>query len=61
MNLLRTIFWIVLFVASTFCFLVVFEYGFSGGFAENCKKEVAGLKKVFGLADSASKANAVPK
>ena len=56
MNLIRTIFWIVLFVASTFCFLVLFEYGLSGSFADNSKKTIADLKKISGLAESAKPA-----
>lgn len=48
MNLIRTILWIALFLASTFCFLVIFESGF-GNFEANAKKEVELLKKVFNL------------
>lgn len=48
MNLIRTIFWAALFVAFTFCFIVIFEHGFSN-FGENAKKEVESLKVVFGL------------
>lgn len=48
MNLLRAIFWIALFVASTFCFIVIFEHGFTN-FGPNCKKEVESLKVVFGM------------
>jgi hypothetical protein len=50
MNLIRTAFWIALFVASTFCFIVVFEYGFTN-FGLNCRKEVQSLKTIFGLTD----------
>lgn len=50
MNLIRTAFWIALFVASTFCFIVVFEYGFTN-FGANARKEVQSLKTVFGLTD----------
>ena len=50
MNLIRAAFWIALFVASTFCFLVLFEHGFSN-FGDSAKKEVESLKVVFGLAD----------
>jgi hypothetical protein len=49
MALIRSAFWFALFVASTFCFIVVFEHGFSN-FGENSKKEVETLKTVFGLA-----------
>jgi hypothetical protein len=48
MALIRSLFWFALFVASTFCFIVVFEHGFSN-FGENSKKEVEYLKNVFGL------------
>lgn len=50
MNLLRSAFWVVLFLASTFCFIVIFEHGFSN-FGDNAKKEVESLKTVFGLGD----------
>jgi len=49
MALIRSLFWFALFVASTFCFIVIFEHGFSN-FGENSKKEVESLKTVFGLA-----------
>jgi hypothetical protein len=49
MSLLRSIFWFALFVASTFCFIVVFEHGFSN-FGSNAQKEVESLKTIFGLA-----------
>lgn len=48
MNLLRSAFWVLLFIASTFCFIVIFEYGFSN-FGENAKREVEALKIVFGI------------
>lgn len=54
MNLIRAIFWIALFVASTFCFIVVFEHGFSN-FGKNAQKEVQSLKTVFGLTDKRMK------
>ena len=54
MNLIRSIFWIALFVASTFCFIVVFEHGFSN-FGANAKKEVQSLKTIFNLADKRMK------
>jgi hypothetical protein len=54
MNLIRSAFWIALFIASTFCFIVVFEYGFSN-FGANAKKEVASLKHIFGLTDKRMK------
>ena len=50
MNLIRSLFWVALFVASTFCFIVVFEHGFTN-FGENCRKEVIHLKRVFNITD----------
>jgi len=49
MALIRTLFWFALFVASTFCFIVIFEHGFSN-FGENSKKEVESLKTILGMA-----------
>jgi hypothetical protein len=60
MNLIRSAFWIALFVASTFCFIVVFEHGFQN-FGVNAKKEVQTLKTVFNLAETQSKENSVPR
>jgi len=43
MALIRGLFWLILFLFFTFCFLVVFEYGvhdFSGG----CQKEFQRIK-----------------
>ena len=60
MNLIRSIFWIALFIASTFCFIVVFEYGFSN-FGENCRKEVASLKHIFNLAETTKTTNDAKK
>ena len=50
MNLIRAAFWLALFIASTFCFLVIFEHGFSN-FSDNAKKEADFLKMVFKLSD----------
>lgn len=50
MNLIRAAFWFALFLASTFCFLVIFEHGFAN-FSANSKKEVEFLKVVFKLSD----------
>ena len=52
MSLLRSLFWFALFVASTFCFVVLFEHGFSN-FGENSKKELETLKNNLGLAKKA--------
>lgn len=54
MSLIRTIFWIALFIASTFCFIVIFEHGFSN-FGANAKKEVESLKIIFNVADKRKK------
>jgi hypothetical protein len=54
MNLIRSIFWIALFVASTFAFIVLFEYG-PRNFVANSHKEVASLKKIFNLAEDTRK------
>ena len=51
MSYIRTLLWLTLFLASTFCFLVIFEHGFSG-FGENSKKEVQSLKTIFGMASN---------
>ena len=40
MPLIRTLFWVVLFVFFTFCFVVLFEYG-THDFAVGFKKEFA--------------------
>lgn len=48
MALLRSAFWLALFVASTFGFIVVFEHGFSN-FGDNAKKEMESLKVIFGM------------
>lgn len=50
MSLIRSMFWFALFVASTFCFIVVFEHGFSN-FVENSKVTLEDLKKISGLMD----------
>jgi hypothetical protein len=49
MATIRTTFWVILFIASTFCFIVLFEHGLSN-FGENARKEVGTLKTIFGLA-----------
>ena len=43
MALLRTIFWVALFLFFTFCFVVLFEYGTSD-FSNGFQKEFARLK-----------------
>jgi len=48
MALIRSIFWFALFVASTFCFIVVFEHGFTN-FGDSAKKEAESLKAIFGM------------
>lgn len=44
MALLRTIFWVALFVFFTFCFVVFFEYG-THDFVDGFKKEYARVEK----------------
>lgn len=48
MALIRSIFWFALFVASTFCFIVVFEHGFTN-FGGNAQKEFESVKTMIGL------------
>lgn len=43
MALLRTVFWVALFLFFTFCFVVLFEYGTSD-FTSGFKKEFARIK-----------------
>ncbi|MEQ1853437.1 MAG: hypothetical protein ABMA01_17810 [Chthoniobacteraceae bacterium] len=57
MALIRSAFWFILFVASTFCFIVIFEHGFSN-FGENSRREVESLKTVFGIGPKKSADNA---
>ncbi len=59
MALLRSIFWFALFLASTFCFIVVFEHGFSN-FGDNAKHEVESLKVIFGMGGKKGAAPAAP-
>jgi len=54
MSIVRAIFWIALFLASTFSFLVIFDQGITN-FPEGCKKEIAYLQHVLGLADKKNK------
>ena len=48
MALIRSILWFALFVASTFCFIVVFEHGFTN-FGGNAKTEFESVKTMVGL------------
>ncbi len=48
MALIRNILWVAFFLAATFAFTVVFEYGFSN-FGENAHKQVDWFKKVVGV------------
>ena len=45
--LIRKLFWLVLFVVFTFCFVVLFDHGTSN-FAENARLEIQELQKTFG-------------
>jgi len=58
MSLVRAIFWIALFLASTFAFLVIFDHGFAN-FPDNCKKEATYLQKVLGMADAKKKTDPI--
>ena len=55
MALIRSIFWFALFVASTFCFIVVFEHGFTN-FGDSAKKEFESVKTMIGFSKKAEKA-----
>jgi hypothetical protein len=46
MGLLRSLFWLALFLVSTFSFTVIFEHGFSD-FAGNSEKEWGTLVKYY--------------
>jgi hypothetical protein len=46
MPILRKLFWIALFLASTFCFIVLFEHG-PQNFAQNCQVELQNMQKLF--------------
>ena len=43
MALIRTLFWVLLFVFFTFCFVVLFEYG-THDFSDGFKKEYARIE-----------------
>jgi len=57
MSLLRGLFWLVLFVFFTFCFVVLFEYG-THDFVSGFKKEAA---RVEGFVRQIDKPGAKPK
>lgn len=46
MGLLRTLFWVAIFLLSTFAFTVLFEHG-PTNFAKNAEKEFELLKKMY--------------
>jgi hypothetical protein len=46
MALIRTLFWVALFVLATFAFTVLFEHG-PRNFGENAKKEFELLQKLY--------------
>ncbi|MEO6742598.1 MAG: hypothetical protein ABIP20_20330 [Chthoniobacteraceae bacterium] len=48
MALIRSLLWFALFVASTFCFVVLFENGISN-FGENAQKEFESVKTMVGF------------
>ena len=47
MGLIRSLFWFVIFLASTFAFTVIFEHG-PTNFSDNAKKEYELLSKLYG-------------
>lgn len=47
LSLLRKLFWVVLFLISTFCFVVLFQRG-PTNFTANAQEEFEHLKKLFG-------------
>ncbi len=57
MALIRLIFWVALFLASTLAFTVLFEYGPSN-FPANAKKEIENLKKMYSDKSDQKKADA---
>ncbi len=57
MGLIRLLFWVAIFVASTFAFTVIFEHGFTD-FSGNAKMELDNLKKMYGQKADAKKADA---
>jgi hypothetical protein len=59
MSLLRGLFWIVLFVFFTFCFVVLFEYGthdFTTGFQKEFNRIKTFVTKQVGKAEKEEKA-----
>ena len=46
MGILRSLFWFALFIAATFAFTVLFEYG-PRNFQENARKELELLQKLY--------------
>jgi hypothetical protein len=46
MGLIRSLFWLALFLAATFAFTVLFEHG-PGNFATNAKQEFDNLEKLY--------------
>lgn len=57
MSLIRGLFWLVLFVFFTFCFIVLFEYG-THDFVPGFKKEFA---RVVAFVKQTDKSDAKPK
>jgi hypothetical protein len=57
MALIRLIFWVALFVVSTFVFTVIFEHGFND-FSTNAQQELVTLKKMYGEKADQKKADA---
>jgi hypothetical protein len=57
MALIRLIFWIALFLVSTFAFTVLFEHGVTD-FSANAQKELDSLKKMYAEKSDQKKADA---
>ena len=47
MGLIRSLFWLAIFLGATFAFTVLFEHGPSN-FSENAKKEYETISKLYG-------------
>jgi hypothetical protein len=50
MRLLRRVFWFIAFLAATFCWMVLFQYGFTAeGFQRGAAQEWARITQAAGL------------
>lgn len=57
MALIRLIFWVAVFLVSTFVFTVIFEHGFAD-FSGNAKKELDSLKQLYSEKSDQKKSDA---